>query len=156
MCVRHERIKPQVYYEINLELVVLNSQSTDDLKMTKLGTTIRSRLSELGKTQGWLADEVGVSNNAVTKWIATGKISRANSVATAKALDLSLEALLGEAEHKDASDDTESADALLSKVAEMIETYRLADPADRDRIDYAFGEARKNLAGSDQSKPRTR
>lgn len=49
-----------------------------------------------------------------------------------------------------------SADEMLKKAAEMIEIYRLAGPADRDRIDYAFTEARKNLGAGDKAKPRTR
>lgn len=43
-----------------------------------IGQFIRDRLSAIGKTQSWLAEECGVSNNAVTKWIKTGKVSREN------------------------------------------------------------------------------
>ncbi|MDE2441083.1 MAG: helix-turn-helix domain-containing protein [Betaproteobacteria bacterium] len=32
----------------------------------------------MGKTQAWLAEQVGVSDNAVSKWIRTGQISREN------------------------------------------------------------------------------
>jgi plasmid maintenance system antidote protein VapI len=123
--------------------------------MTKLGTVIRARLQELSKTQGWLADELGVSNNAVSKWIATGKISRENSIAAAKVLDMSVEALLGEEMRHDARRE-DSADEMLRRAAEMIEIYRLAGPADRDRIDIAFSEARNNLGAVDQLQPRTR
>jgi len=124
--------------------------------MTKLGTVIRDRLRQLSKTQGWLADELGVSNNAVSKWISTGKISRENSIAAAKVLDMSVEALLGEPPHEGRGQEEESADEILRHVTEMIDTYRLASPTDRERIDLAFREARNNLIGADKLKPRAR
>lgn len=124
--------------------------------MTKLGNAIRARLQELSKTQGWLADELSVSNNAVSKWIGTGKISRANAVAAARLLDMSVEVLLGEGERESAGSNQESADDMLIRVAEMLETYRLAGSADRQRIDLAFREARNNIRATDQAKPGAR
>jgi len=69
--------------------------------MSDIGKRIKGRLDELkagdpSKTQGWLAEEVGVSNNAVSKWIKTGKISRDSAILVAKALGLTLGHLLGE------------------------------------------------------------
>lgn len=58
------------------------------------GTVIAGRLDQLGKTQTWLANECGVSNNAVTKWIRTGHISRANALRVAEVLSLKIEELL--------------------------------------------------------------
>jgi len=43
-----------------------------------LGLQMRRRLTELGRTQGWLADAVGVSRPAVTKWLRTGKGEKAH------------------------------------------------------------------------------
>lgn len=62
--------------------------------MNALGQTIKSRLSALGKTQGWLAERADVSHNAVSKWIKTGKISRENAVLVAQALACSVDDLL--------------------------------------------------------------
>ena len=62
--------------------------------MNALGQTIKSRLSALGKTQGWLAERADVSHNAVSKWIKTGKISRENAVLVAQALSCSVDELL--------------------------------------------------------------
>jgi hypothetical protein len=45
-----------------------------------VGKLIKTRLKELKKTQGWLAEECGVSNVAVTKWIKSGKVSRENII----------------------------------------------------------------------------
>ncbi len=63
--------------------------------MSNLGITIKQRLSELGETQGWLAEKVGVSDNAVSKWIKTGKISRENAIVVADALRIRVDVLLG-------------------------------------------------------------
>lgn len=61
---------------------------------SSLGKIIKSRLTDLRRTQEWLADECGVSKNAVSKWIRDGKISRKNAIAAAKALDLTADQLL--------------------------------------------------------------
>ena len=53
-----------------------------------------ARLKAIGKTQAWLAEQVGVSTNAVSKWIKTGEISRENLKASADALEISVAQLL--------------------------------------------------------------
>jgi transcriptional regulator with XRE-family HTH domain len=45
---------------------------------------------------------------------------------------------------------------MLKIMADMIETYRLAGPADRERIDLVFREIRDRLATVDQTKARAR
>lgn len=60
-----------------------------------IGKYIKTRLKELKKTQGWLAEKVGVSNVAVTKWIKYGTVSRENAVSAAEALQCSIDKLLG-------------------------------------------------------------
>lgn len=122
--------------------------------MTKLGTTIRARLRQLGKTQVWLADELGVSNNAVSKWIGTGKISRENSIAAARILGMTVEELLGAEPAMHVVPADTAADAMLQRAAEMIETYRLASSEDRERIDLVIDEVRNRIATVDQAKPR--
>lgn len=122
--------------------------------MNTLGVVIKTRLEKLGKTQGWLAEELGVSNNAVSKWIGTGKISRENSIAAARVLRMSVRELLGE-ESGQAANDALSGDDLLRKAAEMLETYRLAGTVDRNRIDLVFREVRSHLA-VDDAKSRAR
>lgn len=62
--------------------------------MSNLGKVIKHRLAELGKTQGWLAERAGVSNNAVSKWIKTGKISRENAIVVAVHLKITVSDLL--------------------------------------------------------------
>jgi len=60
-----------------------------------IGKYIKTRLKELKRTQGWLAEKVGVSNVAVTKWIKFGTVSRENAVIAAEVLQCSIDKLLG-------------------------------------------------------------
>lgn len=46
------------------------------------------------KTQEWLAGELGLSNNAITKWKRTGQISRENAIRVSKLLSIPLDKLL--------------------------------------------------------------
>lgn len=59
-----------------------------------VGEVISARLRDMEKTQGWLAEAVGVSDYAVSKWISTGKISRKNAIITAEKLQISVDELL--------------------------------------------------------------
>lgn len=38
-------------------------------KISILGLRIQNRLQDLNKTQSWLAEKIGISNNAVSKWV---------------------------------------------------------------------------------------
>ncbi len=69
-------IQPQVESEINYKfnLGYLAGQSvcaqTDAMNEDSVrGHRITLRLVVLGKTQGWLAEQLGISDNAVSKWI---------------------------------------------------------------------------------------
>lgn len=86
--------QPQVENLVNLPLLVPLNPRFHAYVMTALGRTIKSRLKALGRTQAWLAEQVGVSENAVSKWIKTGKISRENIRPVAEALQISVAQLL--------------------------------------------------------------
>ena len=45
---------------------------------------------------------------------------------------------------------------LLTLAAEMINTYYLASPTDRQRIDFVFREVRSRIGGPDKAKPGAR
>lgn len=63
-----------------------------------LGVVIRARLKAIGKkTQAWLAEQVGVSPNAVSKWVRFGEISVPNARKAAAALDIDVGELLSHA-----------------------------------------------------------
>lgn len=67
----------------------------------EIGKLIRSKLKSMGKTQGWLAEEMkspkrpsGLSINAISKWMKTGKVARENVQQLADILGLSADQLL--------------------------------------------------------------
>jgi len=86
--------QPQVETPVNLSLVVPLNPRLHAYGMTALGKTIKARLKALGQTQAWLAEQVGVSENAVSKWIKNGEISRENIKPAADALQISVAQLL--------------------------------------------------------------
>lgn len=74
-------IKPQVEFVFNREFVQQSVEIMEHAMMTtELGDYIKSRLKAIKKTQGWVAEQLEVSDNAVSKWIKTGKISRENFI----------------------------------------------------------------------------
>lgn len=86
--------QPQVERRVNLRLLVNLNPSLHPDGMSSLGKIIVRELERLGNTQAWLAEKVGVSENAVSKWIITGKIGRANAIKAAPYLGVSLDQLL--------------------------------------------------------------
>lgn len=74
-------IKPQVELIFNHGFVQQSVEIVEHETMTtELGDYIKSRLRAIKKTQGWIAEQLDVSDNAVSKWIKTGKISRSNFI----------------------------------------------------------------------------
>lgn len=59
-----------------------------------IGKLIAGRLKAMGKGQAWLAESVGVSVNAVSKWTKSGKISRENVPRVAELLELTVAELV--------------------------------------------------------------
>ena len=59
-----------------------------------IGRKIARRLRALNQTQVWLAAQVDVSNNAVTKWIKSGQISVDKAMKVATALEITLDELV--------------------------------------------------------------
>ena len=87
----------QTQQALNLQAVKFLPHFIENAGMENYtGDLIARRLAELDKTQEWLAEKVGVSINAVSKWTRTGRISRDNAKLAAKALGVSVGALLQE------------------------------------------------------------
>jgi transcriptional regulator with XRE-family HTH domain len=86
--------QPQVDSGVNLSLVAPLNPGLHAYRMSPIGKTIKAKLKSKGRTQAWLAEQVGVSENAVSKWIKTGEISRENIKPTADALEISVAQLL--------------------------------------------------------------
>lgn len=86
--------QPQVELAVNLPLVAAINRKFHAYRMSPLGKTITSRLKALGQPQSWLAEKCGVSEQAVSKWIKSGKISREKAIESAKHLEISVTQLL--------------------------------------------------------------
>lgn len=85
--------------QLNLAMVKFRRPFPDNAVMEKNTYTaalIKRRLLEMDRTQEWLAEKIGVSINAVSKWTRTGQISRENAVLAAKALGITVGELLQE------------------------------------------------------------
>jgi len=102
-------IKPEVYFVrkcfLNPEFVLSKTRVCDIREMENcIGKVIKNRLKQMKpkRTQGWLAEQCGVSNMAVTKWINKGQITVDNAIQVAKALDVTLHELVG---FEDSSDE---------------------------------------------------
>ena len=59
-----------------------------------IGREIGAALKRLRKSQEWLAGEMSVSSNAVSKWIKFGTISRENAIQLSQILRIPLDKLL--------------------------------------------------------------
>jgi transcriptional regulator with XRE-family HTH domain len=138
---------------------------------------LRAAREEKGMSKTAFASAVGISNATATDWeksvdsggikeISGPKLTRASEV-----LGIDPHWLLhgkpgtsprqhSAAEREPISDGTrgaaEAADEVLKTIVDMVETYRLAGPADRERIDLVFREIRHRLGAADKTKPRAR
>lgn len=84
---------------------------------------VKDRMRTLGKNQAWLAEQVGVSIAAVSKWTTTGKISRENVPSVAKALGVTTDQLLGN-DSTPAEPERTWLERLTMDEKEMLELYR--------------------------------
>lgn len=93
--VHHAAIKPRVDEDVNPRCVATIHFQANNQPMVKrygssnIGPLIAQRLKEKKKTYAWLAEEVGVSINAVSKWIHTGQITLENAILAARKLEIS-------------------------------------------------------------------
>lgn len=83
-------IKPQVYIKFNPQLLPAQIGLVENQPMDHVGHKIKTALEAKGITQMALAELVGVSNNAVTKWVKTGKVAKENIPKVAAALGMSI------------------------------------------------------------------
>lgn len=73
----------------------LRQTSENSVMENTIARKIAQRLRALNQTQVWLAAQVDVSNNAVTKWVKSGQISADKAIKVATALEITLDELLG-------------------------------------------------------------
>jgi plasmid maintenance system antidote protein VapI len=125
-------------------LVENKNFKVENATMSKhVGKIILDRLRAINQTQTWLAEYVGVSNNAVSKWIDSGKISRANAIKVAEALNISTDDLLAVA--ADTKRDQKAKPLALMYIDEdeirLITQYRESNAMGRALIDAAARSA---------------
>lgn len=94
-----QNIKPQVYFSrnvfLNRQFLAHETAYADNPAMTStVWISIKAALDRLDQTQDWLAEQVGVSNHAVTKWKQKGEISRENAKKVSALLSIPLDNLL--------------------------------------------------------------
>jgi transcriptional regulator with XRE-family HTH domain len=138
---------------------------------------LRAAREDKGLSKTAFAAAVGVSNATATDWeksvdsggikeISGPKLTRASEVlgvdphwllhGTSSKSPRNL-APEGPLEHPaDEQTETRAAEEMLKAVSDMVETYRLASSADRERIDLVFREIRQRLTAVDQTKARAR
>jgi transcriptional regulator with XRE-family HTH domain len=90
-------IQPQVESSVNRRLVVIPSGGEQNQPMVKdniVWLEIEGALRRKEKTQEWLAEQLGLSNNAVTKWKQSGQIALENAKRVSVVLDIPLDRLL--------------------------------------------------------------
>jgi transcriptional regulator with XRE-family HTH domain len=97
------------------------------LAMSEIGKIIKGRVKELGKTQEWLAEQVGVSKAAVSKWVRDGKISRESAIKVSQVLEISADRLLlGQAASDAPAPNETTLERLNSDEKRLLELYRRA------------------------------
>lgn len=114
---------------------------------SKLGKIIKARLADLGETQEWLAEQAGVSKNAVSKWIKTGQISRENAINAARCLRVTSDQLLLGEPLVDVSSPAETTiERLDADEKRVLDLYRAATKDGKMMILGAATVAPKDLA----------
>lgn len=84
-----------VKHEVNRWLLERAARNVYRYPMVNtVGDQIREALEQLGKSQTWLAETMGVSDAAVSKWLRTGEVARDRLVDLARTLHISVDQLL--------------------------------------------------------------
>lgn len=105
--------------------------------------TIKDRMKAIGMSQAWLAEKVGVSIAAVSKWTTDGKVARDNVPRVAEALGLTTDQLLGTGAPVDA--ETTWPEWVNADEKEMLELYRQCSQEGRLMLKGAAREGSKAL-----------
>jgi hypothetical protein len=143
--------------KLNREFVGDQTELGFNLGMSNpIGKIITTRLRELKKTQGWLAEQCGVSDTAVHKWIHAGQISRDNALSCALALQISVDQLLGHTAIEEQPAPALERETFLERVnvaeLRLLSRYREATAMGRELIDAAVEHAPREGSGPSQKK----
>lgn len=112
----------------------------------KIGKLIASRLKAMKKGQAWLAENAGVSVNAVSKWTKSGKIARERVARVAELLEVSAGDLLeGEVQPEPKSSSFLDMKAVSAEEMRLLTAFRLADDIGRDQLNSAVDAVLRGL-----------
>lgn len=90
-----DQLNHRFIHQVNPRVFHVRHSATDNQPMiSAVGQVIRDALRAQHRTQAWLAERCGVSENAVSKWIRTGKISRENLAKISRVLRLPIAELM--------------------------------------------------------------
>jgi transcriptional regulator with XRE-family HTH domain len=103
-------------------------------------------MQAIGMSQAWLAEKVGVSITAVSKWTRDGKVARDNVPRVAAALGLTTDQLLGPGAPADA--EATWSEWVNADEKEMLELYRLCSQEGRLMLKGAAREGSKAPASN--------
>ena len=106
--------------------------------------TIKDRMKAIGMSQAWLAETVGVSIAAVSKWTTDGKVARDNVPRVAAALGLTTDQLLGTG--APAGAEATWSELVNADEKEMLELYRLCSREGRLMLKGAAREGSRAAA----------
>ena len=130
----HAEIQPLVESCVNHWCIYATANLVENQPMAQqpspIGYLIKRRLEDLGKNQSWLAAEAGVSDNAVSKWIKSGNMSRESIANISRILGIPVGLFVGAA-----ASDPEKVKRLYGAIpglsleeSKLIESYRAASP----------------------------
>lgn len=134
MCVSMTILKHSFKYQSSPGLLEIFGIQSKIRAMSEIGKNIKARLKELGETQGWLAEAVGVSNMAVSNWVKTGSMTLDNAVIVADALGVTIDQLVKGTQGQDSAGEPRTDLVKASPVERrMLNLFRGAD--DRGKLD---------------------
>jgi transcriptional regulator with XRE-family HTH domain len=106
-----------------------------------VASKIKDRMKAIGMSQAWLAEKVGVSIAAVSRWTKDGKVARDNVPRVAEALGLTTDQLLGAGAL--ASAEAAWSEWVSADEKEMLELYRLCSREGQMMLKSAAREGSK-------------
>lgn len=152
---------------ISFEIIEPNGNRRHNPRMPKktenyAGPVIQNRLRVLGRSQKWLAEEVGVDPVSVHNWIKKGTIARENVGPCALALGISVAELIGTDARERAQNDEAppkprpAGDAATLEWVRpderaLLEMYRLSTQDGKNLV-LVVAERAPKLPGQDQTR----
>lgn len=139
-------IQPQVKYNFNSRLVVNKFLPLDHQRMVEgegeqprqFAARLDEALRRAGQKQTWLAEQLGITDQAISKWKITGQVSRERLMKAAKLLNVSPQWLM-EGPSKASAVEQEPAAYTLAKGVPIVGSAQLGDDGHFVELQYPVG-----------------